>query len=67
MTNRHRYDTFRNYFIKLQNEKIQFDNKNEYFDEFKNKTKYNTNEIEKNVDETNESKIYNNDELYEMN
>ena len=67
MTNCHRHDTFRNYFMKLQSEKIQFDNKNEHFDELKNETKHDTNEIEKNVDKTNESKTHDDDELYEMN
>ena len=66
MTNRHRHDTFRNYFLKLQNEKIQFNNENEHFDDFKNETKHNTNEIEKNVDETNESKTHDDDELYKI-
>ena len=67
MTNCHCYDMFRNYFLKLQSEKIQFNNQNEHFDEFKNETKHDTNEIEKNVDETNELKTYDDDELYKMN
>ena len=67
MMNRHHHDTFRNYFLKLQNEKIQFNNKNEHFNEFNNETKHNTNEIEKNVNETNELKTHDDNKLYEIN